>query len=209
MKILKILDFFVFFLFEILKIYCFWKISKYENLKILKISKSQNLKSLKKPQNLKLQFFFSKIEVSFFLKKNIFGQYFEEKLFWPLLNFKNALLWSKRIISLPCTMFMWLMLGMLGIFLTIWNFCAEEAHCCKFRSYRENKKNFCAEESHCCKFWSLRENTCDQYDRWAILALLKWPFFNLSLERHKITNRDQVQNDGKDISFRPVNFLKV
>ena len=119
------------------------------------------------------------------------------------------LLWSKRIISLPCIMFMRLMPEILGIFLTVWNFCAEEAHCCKFRSCREDKKNFCAEESHRCKFPSWREDTCDHEDMWAILAHLKWPFFNISFERHKITNRDRMQNDGKDISFRPVNFLKV
>ena len=152
---------------------------------------------LKKSQNLKIQLFFFKIEVStFFL---LFLQDFEEKLFWPLLNFQNALLWSKRIISLPCTMFMWLMPGMLGIFLTIWNFCAEEAHCCKFRSCREDKKDFCAEESHCCKFRSWREDICDQDDH-----LWNDRFLNISPELRKITNQDRMQNNGKNISFRLV-----
>ena len=169
----------------------------------MKISKSEYFE--KKIKIWKSNFFFSQNRsFNFLFKENIFGQDFEEQLFWPLLNFQNALLWSKRIISLPCTMFMILMPGMLEIFLSIWNFCAEEAHRCKFRSYREDKKNFCAEESHRCKFHSWREDTCDHEDKWGILAPLKYPFFNLSLERRKITNRECVQNDGNDISFRLV-----
>ena len=101
------------------------KISKYQNLKIWKISKSQKYKNIKiwnfekisKSRNPK-QFCFLNSKFHFvFVLKNIFGQDFEDNLFWPLLNFQNALLWYKRMFSLPWAMFVELMPGMMGIVL--------------------------------------------------------------------------------------------